>query len=918
MKFNVIIDKKAEAVIERSLCINCGKCREICPTGAAGEYRKAAFCMNCPEDGRAGESFADAKRQAVEKACSAGCPLGIIPQTIASLIAKGELELAAKHIRERNPVPGICAAVCDQSCSEVCHKSAFGDEPLNMRALERFVLSKTVAEPIRYRRKYHEKIAVIGAGPAGLAAAYSLAKSGYPVTIFEKDTEPGGAAFWGIPQFRLDKTLVREEIDRIIEAGIEIRYGWHIGAEHELDEIWDEGYSAVLIAVGDSYGKIPKIKGADAAGVYDAVTVMRQLVGGYDEDVNIGDKVVIVGYGSFAADLARVIVRLGKDVTCVSSEAQADMLMAENMPEILAEEGISLKTSTDVGQIITEQGKVKAVELVKGSASNYFCDTVIFAAGQKSVVGDICNAETYPDGKIRIDDEYKTNKEMIFACGDVTGETGSVAEAIAAGKAAASEIHRVLHAAVGMRKAHVLHNAPDGEAIYDENIRRGVPQHEEILKTAGELRAAVQNQEKAWHAEDIAAVLRAAGIEEEMPAFEFAPDAAKVAVVGGGIAGVTAAIFLARKGYRPTIFERESELGGSYRWLATDKRIDKALLRRELKKVEASGIDVIYNVSAGVRPDIEQMFTLGYDAVLFAIGTCGGGRHDVDGCGCAGVFDMAALMGRLADNEVVEGVGEKVLIAGGDEMTFDIAMKLSETCGEVTVLAPWSRGYMQKKTGAVDAAVSAGVNIVTGVEVEAVEHKNGRAYDVVCKVTDKGYTIKVPCDTVVLGGGGPDTDTIAMRNLKLDIDEDGYLAGNRNLAASIEGVFAIGDFDMSSADAGRTGAMAVDNYLSGKDTYISLGDKRKTVRPTDHEMIEGYKSAAKRGLECGVKGLDDEQALIEASRCMSCGYHSMRTDRCIGCGVCADACPVNAIELVAFDGGTSMQAAAATAAGKEA
>lgn len=918
MKFNVTVDKKAEAVIDRGLCINCGECREICPTGAVHELQKTVVCTGAG-------SFPDAKKQAVDMACSLGCPLGIVPQAVASFVEKGELQSAADHIWERNPMPGLCAAVCEHLCQDVCKRTIFGDAPLNMKALEGHVLAETEAKPFKYIRKYHDKIAVIGGGPAGLSAAYHAAKAGYGVTIFEKDAELGGAVRWGIPAFRLDKELVAEEIGRIIDAGIEVRCGWHIGAEHSLDSLWDEGYRACIIAAGESYGVMPEADGTDAEGVYEGVKVMRQITGGEDEGAVIGDTVVVAGGGGFAADLARALRRMGKEVLCITEERSDDLQITADIAEALADEGVELKPASAIGQIIAEDGKVKAVELikidyiedergrlqphrVKGSGLNYFCDTVVFAAGQKSIVEDICNAETYPNGKIKIDDRYRTNKEMIFACGDVTCQTSSVVEAIAAGRDAAAEVGRTLSGAADTYRYNDIESAPDGQAIYADNVRSPQPQHEKKVIVpvpdeedpfAAEGSASRGDGESAADpAEDVIAILRAAGIEEEMPVFGFAPDAKKAAVIGGGIAGITAAISLARKGYKPVIFEKMPALGGSLRWLATDKRLDKDILIAELAKVEASGIEVVYGVSAGIRPNIEAFFSMGFEAVLFAIGDFGGGRHDVAGAGCAGVFDMASLMGRLSDNEVPDGIGSKVLVAGGDELAIDIARRLREICGEVTVLAPWSRGAMQTKTGAVDAALDEGINLVTGVEVVGVEQRDGRAYNAVCKVTEKGYSINVPCDTLVLGGGGPDTQAISIKNLRLDMEENGHISVDHRLATSITGVFSIGALDMSAADAGRAGAAAVENRLAGNDAYISIADPEKAPMPTDHEMIEGRIAEQTKGFEAGRVILGCKQAKTEASRCMGCGYHSLDASICMGCGICANICPVNAITMM--------------------
>lgn len=924
MKFNITIDKKAEAAIDRKLCINCGECREICPTQAIGEYQKTVACRT--------KSFPEAKKQAALLACSTGCPLGIIPQAVTALVKNGDLERAYAHISGKNPMPQVCAQVCGHICQKACKRGAFVDHAINMKGLEGYVLSKSTPKPLKYMKRFPEKIAVIGGGPAGLSAAFHLAKEGYPVTIFEKDKKLGGALNWGIPAFRLDKDRMQEEIDRIVSPGIEVRYNHYIGENGTLDMLWEEGYQACLIAVGTSVGIKPDIPGADGDTVYDGVTAMRQITGGIDEGAVIGEKIVVVGGGGFAADLARVLVRMGKEVLCAAMADEADLQMSGESQAALREEGIELRCRIAPKQIITEGAKVKAVEFIRvdymedeqgrmrpqqarGSSYNYFCDTVIFATGRRCSVVNISKVETYPDSRIKIDECHKTNKEMIFACGDATGESSSVVEALAAGEQAAIEIDRAMR---GMRMAarpHKIGHAPDGQAIYPDNIVRMKPQYEQVQREGGVL-------ERRGPADDILSVIRSAGIEENMPRLDaFAdPEEAgeefdgfdgfaetgglgglpnhKVAVVGGGIAGVTAAVSLARKGYRPTIFEKYPALGGRYRWLATDKRIDKDVLIRELNKVEACGIETVYNVSAGIRPNIEQLFQMGFKAILFAIGESGGGLPKLKNADCAGVFDMVTLMGRLADNEEIPGIGTRILVAGGDEMTFDIARKLKETGGEVTVLAPLSKAALQINTSAVNAALSEGVNLVTGVEISGINEENGHICGVDCRVLEKNFPMPVPGDTLVLGSGRrPETDAIAIRNLKLDIDEDGYIATYDNLATSIPGVFSIGDFAMSSTDAGRAGATAIDNFLAGKNTYISVSKSRRRKPAVTHEVIEGDKEQNATGFAKGKILFDAAQAEMEAKRCMRCGYHKQEAAGCMGCGICVRMCPVNAITL---------------------
>lgn len=882
MEFTLTLDKKVQARVDTGRCINCRECSRICPTGAMKEYQKAVSGV-----------FSGTGCNAVADSCSTGCPMGIIPQAVAALEADGETEKAYTHIIEQNPLAWICAEVCSYPCHDSCKLRNIGRQPLDMRILERDVVRQAQPPKYSFTKPAFDRIAIIGGGPAGIMAAFELRRAGYRPVIFEKRDRLGGAMSWGIPDFRLDKERLHEEIDRLTDTGVEIRYNHVIGENYSLQQIRDEGFAAVLFAMGKTVSDNPGQ--SLGRGVYDAADLLKEANdGGYSRKEqehapegmeSIGEKVVVVGGGRMASDIAQVLAAMGKTVICMIPQKDGGQDFSEETKAVCSAAGIEIRQVTGIGQVIRDANGVKAVEVLDGShASNLFCDAVVFDFGQKCHVEHIIKAETHPDGSIRVDSVGRTNKERIYACGEVTGETATVVEALAAGRMAARAIDADLRSAGETVALPAYEDAPAGETIYPENV------------AWEEEREAIGRPGEEAPAGDIIPVLRLAGVAEDMPEFfrdegpEQADGSRRVAVVGGGIAGITAAIALARKGVRPTIYEKTSRLGGSSRWLATNRRFDRQRMDQELKKVEASGIPVLYNTSGGVKPDILDMLKE-YDAVLFAVGESQGALPKIPGTDARGVYDIVRLMEEMNGGRRPVELGNRVVVAGSDETSVDAARALKRICRDVTLLSDCGRGKLQIKTSCVDLLLEEGINIVTGVTVAQVNAEHGAVTGVNCTITENGSSLGVPCDTVVFGEGKqPDLTTISLKNLYLDLDENGYIKVNSRLAASMRGVFAIGDFNMSSVDAGKAGAAAVMNYLEQTDQAVVVEHFRPEEMAVEHERIQGKDVDLRPSQEVASPAR-------EARRCISCGYHQATESRCIGCGICQKYCPVGAIWL---------------------
>ena len=917
MEFTLTLDKKVQARIDPGRCVNCRECSKICPTGAITEYQKAVSGV-----------FTGGGSVCVKEACSTGCPMGIIPQAVASLVREEETDKAYRHIMEQNPLAWVCAEICNYPCSQSCKLRNIGREAPDMRILERDVIRRGMTPVYAFTKPAFDRIAIIGGGPAGIMAAFELRRAGYRPVIFEKRDRLGGAMSWGIPDHRLDKKRLHEEIDRLIETGIEVRYHHALGENYTLQKIWEEGFAAILLCVGrtksirplgpkatgsaeglgsiyrkggpESFGGIygPDRTGRQTdpgRGLFDAVDLLRELNDGGLSDrerrtapagvETMGPKVVVVGNGRLASDVCQVLAAAGKEVTCLIPAAGGQPDMPEEMKDVCRAAGAELRNITGLGQLIRDAEGIKAVEVLDGSrAANLFCDAVVYAFGQKCDIENISKVETHPDGSVRVDETGRTNKKGIYACGEVTGQASSVVEALAAGRLAARAIDADLRGAGETVTVPTFEDAPAGETIYPENIAR-----EEDMDALG---MAAEGDGGSG----IVPLLRTAGIAEEMPVFfrDEGPDPAAgqktVAVVGGGMAGITAAIALAKKGIRPTIYEKTGALGGSCRWLASNRRFDRRRLDRELKKVEDSGIRVHLNTTGGVRPDIPELMR-DYDAVLFAVGETKGQKPDIPGTGFRGVYDVITLMQELNSGCRPRDLGTRVTVAGSDETSVDIARALKRICSDVTLLSDCGKGKLRLKAPSSDLLLEEGINLVTGVKVAEITGKHGRVSGVSCKVLEHGSSLGVPCDTVVFGEGkAPDLMTISLRNLLLDIDDKGYIKTNSRLATSMRGVFAIGDFNMSSVDAGRAGAAAVENYLEQTDQAVVVEHFRPEEMAIEHERLQGRRVNLQSRQE-------ERSAQREARRCISCGYHKAAEQLCIGCGICQRYCPVGAIWL---------------------
>lgn len=902
MNLTLNLEKQLDAVIAEDLCVNCDSCGKVCPVGAINESERPIE----------GIDLTDEQKTATQ---SSGCPLGIVPQVLTSYIKAGRIKEAADYLYSKNPMAATCAAVCDQYCQKTDRRCVLPGAPINMRALERYVIDKYEAPSVSYKIKYREKVAIIGGGPAGIGAAYSLAKKGYPVTIIEADETLGGSMAWGIPGFRLDKDMMDADIARVINDQIEVRNGIKVGIDVTLEELKSE-FDAVIVAVGASTGAMLNFEGTDGDMVLDGVSVLRTInLEPENEFTAVGDKVVVVGGGRFAVDVSRTLVRKGKEVVCVAMEEIENLNIPDGYLDAMVAEGIAFHPQTAPKKVLRTNSQVTGIELGKvtyrrneegvmmptiavGDEFQIKCDTVVFAVGRKFDASQLGEFECYSDGVIKTDKISRTSIPGVFACGDIAGYSNSVVGALDSGRKTGDYVDGVLRGRMfPEREAQLVVDAPARE-IRREDIAMVRAQHEQRFFSRSSKMDLLQ-------AEDIKSIIRSAGIEEEMPLIldqnaEDYEDKQKVAIVGGGMAGITAAITLAKNGYAPTIFEKTPCLGGRYRWFSTDKRIDSEGFEDEMAKVEASGIPVVLNASGGIKPDISELKAMGYEAILFAVGENIGVRPDLPNVYAKGIFEIVSLSSRLSRELEINSMGEKAIVTGSDEMAVDVARKLKEFTKDVTLVCSCSRGELQSKTMSIMDALEEGVNLVTGTDLAGATQEEDKVTGVDIYIRERDITINVPCDTLVIGDTQkPDTATIIARNPALKADDRGFLLTNDSLQTPIKGVLAIGNLDVGSVTAGVLGAAAVENYFADGDFDVNDSiDKDKEIPETPaHEILEG-RTIADKGFEVGTRLLNSKQARQEASRYLCVGYHRVDNSRCIGCGLCSRACPEGAIEMV--------------------
>ena len=471
------------ARVDKEKCVACGQCVENCQTNALRLGQKR--CITDPSISDAYDSdraipwdrksynidYRTNRSDVMESGtapCKAVCPAHIPVQGYIKLASEGRYTEALELIKKENPFPAVCGRICNKVCEEACSRGIV-DASVAIDDIKKFIAEKDLSAETRFvpkmlnqiGRPYEEKIAVIGAGPAGLSCAYYLAVKGYPVTVFEKEQMLGGMLTMGIPSFRLDRAVVNAEIDVLRELGVQFKTGVEVGKDVTLDQLRGQGFKAFYLGIGASRGAGLGCPGEELSGVYTGIDFLRRVNQG--DKPEVGSAVAVIGGGNVAIDVARSALRLGaENVTIIYRRGRDEMPAADDEIAEAEEEGVKFRFLASPVEVLgdgkCESLKLELMELGEADArgrrkavgtgkfETVPVTAVISAIGQKIDLSGIADFETDKNGSVLVSlPSYQTSVADVFAGGDVVTGPKFAIDAIAAGKEGAVSIHRFVH-----------------------------------------------------------------------------------------------------------------------------------------------------------------------------------------------------------------------------------------------------------------------------------------------------------------------------------------------------------------------------------------------------------------------------------------------------------------------------------------
>ena len=535
------------AAVETEKCVACGRCVENCPAGAVKLGQKL-----CTKDGfiqYPRQELPDEVKWGPEKwsidyrdknrincydtgtaPCKTACPAHIAVQGYLKLAAQGKYREALQLIKRENPFPAVCGRICNRRCEDACTRGTV-DQAVAIDEVKRFIAQQDLDAATRFvpekvipkvDGEFSEKIAIIGGGPAGLSCAYYLAEKGYRPTVFEKEHRPGGMLMNAIPSFRLEKDVVEAEIDVLRQLGVELRCGVEVGKDVTIPQLREQGYKGFYLAIGLQHGGALTIPGGDAEGVRSGVDFMRDV--NLREEKTLSGRVVVIGGGNIAADVARTAVRCGAEkVSLYCLEGYDEMPMGEEDRSECERDGVAIYAGFGPKEINVEGGKTAGMAFVKclrvkdenGRFAPVYdentvqvtpCETVLYCIGQKPDWSTLLTGTAVElDGRGLVQADpvtYQTAEKDIFAGGDVyTGQKFAI-DAIAAGKEGAVSLHRYVQGAtltIGRNRRQFIEldkkNALIAVDSYDNTPRQRIGYNDALRRTFKDERVAFTEEQ---------------------------------------------------------------------------------------------------------------------------------------------------------------------------------------------------------------------------------------------------------------------------------------------------------------------------------------------------------------------------------------------------------------------------------------
>ena len=520
------------ARVEAANCVACGRCVEYCPAGAVRLGQK--LCTKHGEQTYPKQELPDAKKWGPEKwdedyrdknrincypsgtaPCKTACPAHIAVQGYLKKAAEGKYTEALELIKRENPFPAVCGRVCNRRCEDACTRGTI-DQPIAIDAVKKFIAEQDLKAETRFvpevniasnvQDRWEEKIAIIGGGPAGLSCAYYLATMGYKPTVFEKNEIPGGMLQYGIPSYKLDKAVIKAEIDIMREIGVEIRTGVEVGKDITIQQLREQGYKGFYVAIGCQGGKLPGITGEKLVGTTTAIEFLHNCNCGIPTvETRHGTslqttnrKVIVVGGGNVAIDAARVAMRGGAEsVTMLSLETEDIMPASVEERREAREDGVVIMPGWGPKEVLGTDNvtgivfkKCTAVYDAEHRFSPQYdenetitldADLVVFAIGQTVILKDLLKDTKveFVRGVYPVADPltYQTAEEDIFVGDDCYTGPKFAIDAIAAGKEAAESLHRYVqhgHLTIGRNRRDFIELDKDDIVVesYDNSSRQ--------------------------------------------------------------------------------------------------------------------------------------------------------------------------------------------------------------------------------------------------------------------------------------------------------------------------------------------------------------------------------------------------------------------------------------------------------------